>query len=115
LDRIGLAQPLLDNGISSKGVTFHGDAETLIAVDVSKLYKQTRFPTTLLISQSDVESIFEDRLKREGVNVIWNKKVVGMTSHVRGVQVTLEDGSSVVAQYVIGADGSQSTVRHPFL
>ncbi|KAF8532670.1 hypothetical protein JB92DRAFT_2839742 [Gautieria morchelliformis] len=111
LDTVGLAQPLLDNGISSKGVTFHGDTDTLIAVDVSKLHKLTRFPTTLLISQSDVESIFEDRLKREGVNVIWNKKVVGMASNVLGVEVSLEDGSSVVAQYVFGADGSQSTVR----
>ncbi|KAF8512571.1 hypothetical protein JB92DRAFT_2927695 [Gautieria morchelliformis] len=80
LDTVGLAQPLLDNGISSKGVTFHGDTDTLIAVDVSKLYKLTRFPTTLLISQSDVESIFEDRLKREGVNVIW--KVVCMASNL---------------------------------
>ncbi|KAF8508272.1 hypothetical protein JB92DRAFT_3121022 [Gautieria morchelliformis] len=38
-----------------------------------------------------------------------------MASNVRGVEVSLEDGSSVVAQYVIGADGSQSTVRHVFL
>ncbi|KAF8484194.1 hypothetical protein JB92DRAFT_1610457 [Gautieria morchelliformis] len=82
LEAVGLAQPLLDNGIGSKGVTLHGDTETLIAVDVSKLYKLTRFPTTLLISQSDVESIFEDRLKREGVNVIWNKNVVGMASNL---------------------------------
>jgi 2-polyprenyl-6-methoxyphenol hydroxylase-like FAD-dependent oxidoreductase len=107
-----LAEPLIEAGVRSKGVTLCGKAEKLIEFDVSELRGETRFPLSIYIPQEDVERIFREKLDSEGIPLFRNKRVVGMGHSVvsPGVEVQFEDGSAIRAQYVVGADGARSTV-----
>ena len=73
----------------------------------------TKYPFALLIPQHEIEKILKEHLLSTRVYLSRNQTVVGMRQNDRGgVQVSFEDGNIVNAQYVIGADGSRSTVCH---
>ncbi|KAJ4473105.1 FAD/NAD(P)-binding domain-containing protein [Lentinula aciculospora] len=112
LRTLGLSDKLKDIGIQSKGIVFYGQADPLFNVDIAALSDTTEFPYILLTPQSEAERIFEEFLFDHGVEVIRNTKVVGFQeSSAEGLDVSFEDGSSILASYVVGADGARSTVR----
>ncbi|KAF8524133.1 hypothetical protein BU17DRAFT_43285 [Hysterangium stoloniferum] len=113
LDTIGLASPLTELGIHSKGVIFHSDKTRLLNVDMSLIRDRTRFPFTLLLQQDEIERVFEKRLSECGVQVQRNRTVVNMRDAVndKGTEVIFDNGSIIQARYIVGADGSRSTVR----
>lgn len=86
-------------------------------VDIAGLSESaTEFPYILLTPQSEAERVFEEFLIDRGVEVIRNRKVIGFReSSEEGLRVYLEDGSSVIASYVVGADGARSTVSASYL
>ena len=80
--------------------------------DVSQLHDETKFPMSVHIPQEDVERILRSRLDSEGIPLFKNKRAIGIGHDIisPGVEVKFEDGSVVRAQYIVGADGSRSTV-----
>ncbi|KAJ3781881.1 hypothetical protein GGU11DRAFT_710251 [Lentinula aff. detonsa] len=112
LKTVGLSDSLKDIGIQSKGIIFYGKANPLFKVDIAALSSLTEFPYILLTPQSEAELIFEKFLVDRGVEVIKNTKVIGFVENpAEGLHVSFEDGSSIIASYVVGADGARSTVR----
>ena len=107
-----MAESLIQAGIQSKGARIYGKADELMELDVSQLRDETKFPMSIHIPQDEVERIFRNRLDSEGIPLFRNKRVVGMGHDIisPGVEVKFEDGSVVQAQYIVGADGSRSTV-----
>lgn len=82
-----------------------------LAATFSSLAPYTRFPFVLLLSQSKTEEVLEARLLELGVSIFKSEKVVGFNSKDDGnVDVLFESGRVISAQYVVGADGVQSTV-----
>ncbi|MTD57615.1 FAD-dependent monooxygenase [Amycolatopsis pithecellobii] len=67
----------------------------------------TPYPFTLVLVQARTEEILEARARRMGATVRRNCAVTGLTSG--GVE--LPDGEIVEARYVVGCDGTRSTVR----
>ncbi|KAF8464516.1 hypothetical protein JB92DRAFT_2823903 [Gautieria morchelliformis] len=113
LDTIGVAKPLIDSGIRCESVLMRGTTNTLLEFNLSQLRDITEFPFSVLIPQYVVERIFLERLVSEGVRVFTNQTAVGLCQDKRGsgVDVRFEDGNVINARYVIGADGSRSTIR----
>ncbi|KAJ3822612.1 hypothetical protein F5878DRAFT_138752 [Lentinula raphanica] len=112
LKTVNISDSLKDIGIQSKGIIFYGRSNALFDVDIAALSSSTEFPYILLTPQSEAESIFEKYLVDHGIEVIKNTKVVGFCeSPVKGLAVSFEDGTSITASYVVGADGARSTVR----
>ncbi len=63
------------------------------------------------LAQYETERILAGELRRRGVRPERGVAVAGFAQDADGVTVSLSDGTSVRAGYLIGADGAHSTVR----
>ncbi|MEV1131540.1 FAD-dependent monooxygenase [Agromyces sp. NPDC049794] len=105
LDMRGCADDLLTTGAQVRELALFGR----VRVDLGRL--PSRFAFILITPQYETERVLQLRLDRLGVRVRHGAEVTGVEQDDAGVTVTLEDGTSVRARYVVGADGSRSVVR----
>ena len=52
------------------------------------------------------------KLTSLGVSIKWGHKAVSIAAGDSGVRVGFENGPTITTRYVVGADGSHSSVRH---
>lgn len=75
----------------------------------------TDFPTRhnygLALRQKHIERILADWVTELGVPIRYGREITGFTQHAAGVDVSLADGGSLRAQYLVGCDGGRSLVR----
>ncbi|HUQ55059.1 FAD-dependent monooxygenase [Lentzea sp.] len=98
----GVVEPFLAEGIRIPNGHFGGLPDRL---DFSAL--DTPYPFTLALPQARTEELLEERARALGATVLRGRRVVGLI----GDGVALADGSRVTARYVVGCDGTRSTVR----
>ncbi|GIE70643.1 putative monooxygenase [Actinoplanes palleronii] len=75
---------------------------------------ESRHPFPLMILQSSVERLLEERAAELGVRVRRSAEVSGVRQDVSGVTVDLNSGAAsgrLRARYLVGCDGGRSTVR----
>jgi 2-polyprenyl-6-methoxyphenol hydroxylase-like FAD-dependent oxidoreductase len=65
----------------------------------------------LPVPQRRVEQMLAERAAELGIEVRRGNGVAGLTQEADAVRVTLDDGSTVTARYLVGADGGHSAVR----
>jgi 2-polyprenyl-6-methoxyphenol hydroxylase-like FAD-dependent oxidoreductase len=61
--------------------------------------------------QTDVADVLLDKVAQEGIQVRWGKKVAGIEEGADGATVMFEDGTSDMADLVLGCDGIDSVLR----
>jgi len=129
LDRFGLATAAIERGRRVQKVAFYEGQSRQAEVDLSKV--PADFPFLLVLPQSALESLLEQRLRQAGVTVHWNHRFEGLVEEQEQVCATLEEleGTStgyivphwetvvkrrvpIHAQYLVGADGHNSATRH---
>ncbi|MBI2698622.1 MAG: pentachlorophenol monooxygenase [Mycobacterium sp.] len=110
LEDLDVSRRLVKAGLAAPRFTMRQGAAVLISVDFSEL--PTRYPYSLMISQADTEQALEERLNELGGKVIRPKTLCRLEQDVSGVTATFDDGDSMRAAYVVGADGMHSTVRN---
>lgn len=109
LEEIGVSERLAKRGLHARQFTIRDRDRVLVPVRFDRL--PTRYPYTLMISQAQTEALLRERFRELGGVVHWGRAVKTVAQDATGISATLEDGSVVHAQYVIGADGMHSTVR----
>jgi len=128
LERLGLARELLAHGRRVGKVAFYDGAERQAELTLSD--PGGEFPFLLILPQNVLEQVLEQRLRQRGVPVHWNHRFVDCAEEESSVAVTVEEleGTStgyivphwetvvkerttVRAQFLVGADGHNSTVR----
>jgi 2-polyprenyl-6-methoxyphenol hydroxylase-like FAD-dependent oxidoreductase len=85
----------------------------LMGSDFNGLIGKTRFPFYVLLPQNITEEILGNKLKEVGIHVFRPYKLVDIQetpNENRAVDVSFENGQSITAEYVVGADGAQSAV-----
>ncbi|CAL1715628.1 unnamed protein product [Somion occarium] len=111
LDTVDCADMLADRGTHSSHVSIRSKSTVLLKANFESLASRTRFPFALLVSQADTEHYLEERLKHLGVIVRRPHRLVNIEGADEGVRATFEGGEVVKVRYLVGADGSRSTVR----
>lgn len=109
LDPLGVARPLVQEGIQATTFTIRDRDRVLMSIGFSNL--PTRYPYTLMVSQATTEALLLDRLTTQGVKVVRPTRVTGLVQTDAGVVADLDDGGRIAARWVVGADGMGSTVR----
>ena len=97
---------------------YDGNDTLLMATDFNGLIGKTRFPFYILLPQNQTEDILNKKLEELGIPVFRSYKLADMhenSNDSRLVDVSFENGKSITAEYVIGADGAQSAVRASIL
>lgn len=109
LEELDVSWRLVKAGLIAPRFTMRQGSRLLIPVDFSDL--PTTYPYTLMISQADTERVLEERLNELGTRIIRPKTLTGLSQDDDGVTAVFEDGQTIRAAYVVGADGMHSTVR----
>lgn len=109
LDGLDVTPELLRRGLIVSTFTVFDHAHRLTTVCFDGL--PTSHPYALMAPQDVTEAVLLERLRKAGSDVYRHRTVTSLTSDDDGVTVALDDGSTIRAGYVIGADGMHSVVR----
>lgn len=104
LDQRGVAERFLAEGQAMQVQAFAG-----IPMDISDF--PTRHNYGLALMQSHFERIMSGWIDELGVRILREREVMGFAQDDDGVDVSLSDGASLRAQYLVGCDGGRSVVR----
>lgn len=104
LDQRGIADRFLTQGTKMQVLGFAG-----VHFDISSF--PSRHPYGLALLQKYSERILLDWTEELGLPILRGSAVVGHVQDASGVEVTLGDGRSLRAQYLVGCDGGRSLVR----
>lgn len=109
LEGFDVARRLVKEGVEAPRFTIRDRGRTLIPVDFSGL--PTDYPYSLMVSQATTERVLVERLTELGGSVLRPKTLTAVDQDSTGVTATFDDGESIRARYVVGADGIRSVVR----
>ncbi len=104
LDQRGIADRFLAEGLPMQVQAFAG-----IPLDISDF--PTRHNYGLALLQSDFERIMAGWIDELGVRVLRRRDVTTFAQDHDHVEVTCSDGTALRAEFLVGCDGSRSTVR----
>jgi 3-(3-hydroxy-phenyl)propionate hydroxylase len=113
LEECGAEAALLRMGLKCELSQFRDRRKGKIAeFDLRVLRNDTRHPYRLQCEQFKLVDWLYGELRRiPGVELLFNTSVSSVTVHEDCVAVQLEDGRTLHADYLIGADGGRSAVR----
>ncbi|MGV0606703.1 FAD-dependent oxidoreductase [Mycolicibacterium sp. XJ1904] len=109
LEGFDVARRLVKEGVQASRFTIRDRGRTLIPVNFSGL--PTEYPYSLMVSQATTERLLLERLEEVGGRVLRPKTLTALGEDRTGVTATFDDGDTVRARYVVGADGMRSLVR----
>jgi 3-(3-hydroxy-phenyl)propionate hydroxylase len=104
LDQRGAAERFLSEGYTVQIASF---GETKL--DISDF--PTRHPYGLALWQKHIERIMVEWVREIGVEIRYGQEVTGFSQDEAGVDLSLADGSSLRARYLVGCDGGRSAIR----
>lgn len=116
-DQMGIVERFVAEGEKASGLNFMSNGKVIQHVPLSGLGEGlTKFPYLLTLEQSRTESFMLDFLKKHDHKITWDTTVVSFTQTDHEVTSVVKDSSgkeqTIVSDYIIGADGAHSIVRH---
>ncbi len=109
LEQLGVTKRLVDLGLELEDFAIRADDRKLIPVGFADL--PTDYPFVTMIPQPVTEQVLLERLEELGGSVLRPYAATGLTQTADGAEVTLDSGDVIKAQYVVAADGMNSTIR----
>lgn len=116
LDEVGVAAPLIEKGLKAPVYQWRDRRSgAFLNFDMADIADATRFPFRLQCPQHHMAQMLTDHLPTlPNAQMRFGTKLVAANEDSEGVIATVEQGGvreDIRARYLIGADGSRSTVR----
>lgn len=109
LDTIGVTDELEARGLPIKRFTVRDRDRALMPIEFDRL--PSRYQHILMLPQSVTEQVLREKLADRGGRVERPRQLLSLRQSPDDITATLDDGTEVTADWVIGADGMHSTVR----
>lgn len=109
LATLGVSEELTRRGLHAPLFTIRDRDRVLVPVRFDHL--PTRYPYALMVSQAVTEEVLLRRFTELGGRVHRPLRLKEWAQREDGITATLDDGQSLRARYLVGADGMHSTVR----
>lgn len=113
--QMGLADKLLKVGAPARRIQVQGKGGTLGTLDFSQMEDPgTAYPFIHIAGQDITEKLLIERLTAGACPVIWETRLISLEQNDREATVTVDrqgQGQQWLCQWVIGADGADSSVR----
>ena len=113
LDSIGCAQDIMQEARKISGQNMHSKRGTVETATFGPLARYSKFPFVASIPQHVTERVLGEVVQDRGIRVLRPYRVTCVRPSAENPNLTdviFEDGQSVQARVVVGADGSHSTV-----
>src|SRR5690242_7037756 len=104
LDQRGIADRFLGEGQVAQVAGF-----AWIRLDISDF--PTRHPYGLALRQNRIERILADWVAELAAPIYRGREVTGLAQDDSGIDITLADGASLRADWLVGCDGGRSLIR----
>ena len=109
MDMIGLADSFIEQGMPIHDLLVYWNNRRTMHVNYRHLPSIHDY--ILGISQPETEAVLEHAYRELGGSLQRGCSVTALTSTRQGVEVVLDDGRVLNCDYLVGCDGSRSTVR----
>jgi 2-polyprenyl-6-methoxyphenol hydroxylase-like FAD-dependent oxidoreductase len=103
-DQRGIAERFVAEGQKAQVIGFAG-----VILDLTS--QRTRYPYSLGLWQNHIERLLARWVAEKAVTFYRDTEVTGFMQDASGVDITLNDGRTLRAQYLVGCDGGRSLVR----
>ncbi len=115
--QLGLAEKAVEWGSGVGAFTIHSKGKAAAKIVLTDPEEgKTPFPFAEVLPQDKTEELLIDYLTQQGVRIEWNTELTAIQKQADGCLLSLQcaDGSTEVlkADYLVGADGAHSIVRH---
>jgi len=108
LEQIGVTDTIVARGRAIRRMNLYAEQQKLGTLDFKHL--NNRFPYFISLPQYELEEILREKLLELGGSIRWGVTVTGVDQTASSVSLNL-DGEVCKYEYVIGCDGSHSTIR----
>jgi 2-polyprenyl-6-methoxyphenol hydroxylase-like FAD-dependent oxidoreductase len=112
-ERLGVVEAAVARGLPVRKFNIFSEEHQIAEFDLGGL--DTPYPYLLMLPQNTTEELLRDRLAELGTEVERGVELVGFTQDAGGVEAVLRHGDRsehVRPDWMIGADGAHSFVRH---
>lgn len=117
LDRVGLADPLIERGHYFDQMNYYSEKSRIGLIRFDRL-SGVQFPFAITCPQWKIEEVIEERLNTLGAAVHYDREFISGYACEDHVECTVKDTDGTTQtkryQWVVGADGYHSTVRDIF-
>ena len=111
-EALGIAEPLIEAGVKTRGARFFSEGEVLAELRLDRT--QSRYGYQLGVSEEVTEAVLTGFLESVGGAVTRSTSLLSLEADADGVTATVErDGepSQLRANWIVGCDGHASRVR----
>ncbi|HKR07132.1 MAG TPA: FAD-dependent monooxygenase, partial [Bacteroidia bacterium] len=114
--QMGIADKAIEQGQKSKGANLVVKGKKIIRIPFGDIGRQfSAYPFLHILEQNKNEQLLIEYLGQKNISVTWNSELLNFSQRDKELKATIKtknDQQEIMTDWMIGADGGKSAVRH---